>query len=182
MKTTSLADFNNSWYRSRSLTVKILWYAVNIIFFKASIPYPSGFKRNFLRLFGADVGKRVVIKPSVSIKYPWLLSIGDYTWIGERVVIDNLGFVLIEDNVCISQGAYLVSGSHDYRDPHFGLITREIKIKAGSWVGCQAILCPGAVMGHQSCLTAGSVLTGNLPANEIWQGNPAIYKRLRYLE
>ena len=53
----------------------------------------SGFKRFLLRLFGAKIGKGVVIKPCVNIKYPWKLRIGNYVWIGENVWIDNLDTV-----------------------------------------------------------------------------------------
>ena len=56
-----------------------------------------------MRLFGASVGKGVIINPRVNIKYPWKLVIGSNVWIGEKVWIDNLADVTIGDNVCLSQ-------------------------------------------------------------------------------
>src|SRR5947208_3121617 len=102
MNKTDLSSFNNSWYKpGRGFITRGLWYCVNVLHFKSFSPF--NWKKVFLlRLFGAKVGKGVVIKPGVNIKYPWRLKIGDNVWIGEKVWIDNLGDVVIEDNVCIS--------------------------------------------------------------------------------
>lgn len=89
----------------------------------------SSLRIRLLRLFGARMGKGVVIKPSVNIKYPWNLSIGDYSWIGENVWIDNLTHVAIGSNVCISQGAMLLCGNHDYKRPTFDLMVKPIVIE-----------------------------------------------------
>ena len=86
-----------------------------------------GFRRFLLRLFGAKIGKKVIIRPSVKVTYPWKLSIGDYSWIGEDVWIDNLEQVIIGSNVCISQGAMLLCGNHNYKKVTFDLIIGEIK-------------------------------------------------------
>src|SRR6476661_10287091 len=100
---TDLSRFNNDWYKKGGSRVKRLaWYVLNVAFFNSAFPFIS-FKRFLLRLFGAKVGKGVVIKPYVNIKYPWRLSIGNHVWIGERVWIDNLGLVVMHDNTCISQ-------------------------------------------------------------------------------
>ena len=79
------------------------------------VPYPSTFKAIILRVFGAKVGKGLVIRTHVRIKQPWRLSIGDHVWIGESVWIDNLVQVAIASNVCLSQGAFLLTGNHDYK-------------------------------------------------------------------
>src|SRR4051812_45254506 len=98
-KQTQLSSFNNSWYKpGRNIVVRFAWYCVNSFFFKTSCPW-NFLKIFFLRLFGAKVGNAVVIKPNTNIKYPWRLKIGNNVWIGESVWIDNLGDVLIEDNV-----------------------------------------------------------------------------------
>ncbi len=96
---TDLSKYNNSWYQpGGNMLSRICWYFINILFFMNPLNPLSGLKVFLLRLFGAKVGKGVVIKPGVNIKYPWLLSIGDYTWIGERVWIDNLAKVTIGRN------------------------------------------------------------------------------------
>ena len=170
---TDLSSFNNDWYKpGRSILVRALWYAVNWLFFKSSFPH-YGLKRFFLRLFGAKVGKGLIIKPHVSIKYPWLLVIGNHVWIGEEVWIDNLAKVTLKDNSCISQGALLLCGNHNYKKTTFDLIVGEITLEEGSWAGAKTVVCPGVRMGANSLLTVGSIATASLEANWIYQGNPA---------
>ena len=129
--------------------------------------------------FGASIGRGVVIKPNVNIKYPWRLSIGDYSWIGENVWIDNLANVHIGNNCCISQGAMLLCGNHDYKKETFDLKTGEIRIEDGAWVGARCTVCPGVNIGENAVLSVGSVTSKNLESNGIYQGNLAILKRNR---
>jgi putative colanic acid biosynthesis acetyltransferase WcaF len=133
----------------------------------------SSLKIIILRLFGAKIGKGVTIKTGINVKYPWKLKIGDYCWIGENVWIDNLNMVTIEDNVCISQGALLLCGNHNYKRSTFDLIVGEIKLKQGSWVGAKAIVCQGVTLNSHSILSVGSVATKDLQGYGIYQGNPA---------
>ncbi len=58
---------------------RVLWYFTNVLFFISPLIPVSSLKVALLRLFGAKVGKGVNIKPSVNIKFPWKLSIGDYS-------------------------------------------------------------------------------------------------------
>ena len=171
---TDLAQFSNSWYSPKAgLFKRIAWYMVNAVFFINPIFAGSGWKRFFLRSFGAKVGKGVVIKPAVNIKYPWLLSIGDYSWIGEGVWIDNLAEVTIESNVCISQGALLLCGNHNYKKREFDLQIGKIVLQEGVWIGAKSTVCPGVVCASHAVLAVGSVATQNLDAYSIYQGNPA---------
>jgi len=126
-----------------------------------------------LKLFGASVGNGVVIKPNVNIKYPWFLRIGDYSWIGEDVWIDNLAKVEIGSHVCISQGAFLLCGNHDYTKPSFDLMVKPIIIEDGVWVGAKSVVCPGVTCFSHAILSVGSIATKNLEAYSIYQGNPA---------
>src|SRR5690606_23230667 len=96
-----------------------LWYFTNLLFLNAGWLPSSGIRVFMLRCFGAKIGKGVIIKPFVNIKYPWLLSIGNHCWIGENVWIDNLAQVQIGNHVCVSQGAMLLTGNHNYKDPAF---------------------------------------------------------------
>ena len=95
----------------------------------------SSIKIGLLRLFGAKIGTGVLLKPGISIKFPWELEVGDHSWIGESTSIDNLAKVTIGSSVCISPGSYIVSGSHDMSDPAFGPTQEPIVIEDGSWVG-----------------------------------------------
>ena len=153
--------------------MRFLWYFINIIFFKSSLFPFNSLKLFLLRLFGCSLGKGVVIKPNVNIKYPWKLSLGNYVWIGEQVWIDNLDNVTVGNHVCISQGAILICGSHDYKKPSFDLITKEIILNDGVWIGTKSIILPGVVAESHAILSAGSVMSKNLENYTIYRGNPA---------
>ncbi len=134
-----------------------------------------------LRLFGARLGQGVIIKPAVNIKYPWLLSVGNHVWIGEQVWIDNLAPVTIGDHACLSQGAMLLTGNHNYQTPTFDLIIKPIVLENGAWVGAKALVCPGVTVYAHAVLAAGSVATRPLESYTIYQGNPAVAVRPRNL-
>lgn len=176
--------YNNDWYKTKigaSRVKQILWYYVNIIVFKSALLPASGIKVKLLKLFGAKMGTNVVVKPNVNIKYPWLLQIGNHCWIGENVWIDNLSHVTIGNNVCLSQGAMLLTGNHDYTKESFDLIVREIVLEDGVWIGARAVVCPGVVCASHSILTVQSVATKNMDAYNIYQGNPATVIKERKL-
>jgi putative colanic acid biosynthesis acetyltransferase WcaF len=172
---TDLSSYNNSWYNTGGSFVKrTLWFYVNAVVFKTSLLPSNGAKAFLLRLFGAKIGKGVELKPCINIKYPWLLEIGDYTWIGEQVWIDNLTQVKIGSNACLSQGAMLLTGNHNYTVPTFDLIVKPITIEDGGWIGAKATVCPGVTVQSHAVLTAGSIATKNMEAYGIYQGNPAV--------
>ena len=182
MPTTRLDHFDNSAYKPGSSLARVLWVLVLGLFFQTWLPWPSLFKRGWLRLFGAKVGCGVVIKPRVTIKYPWKLSIGDHCWIGEKVWIDNLGQVTLGNNCCLSQGALLLCGNHNYKKPTFDLIVGDITLEDGVWIGARASLGPGLACGSHSVLAMGSMATSNLETWGIHQGNPAQKIRHRAIE
>ena len=133
----------------------------------------SGPKRVLLRLFGTSLGRGLVLKPRVRIKFPWRLTVGDHCWIGEGVWIDNLAPVTLGDNVCLSQGVYLCTGGHDHTRPTFDLITKPITVESEAWVGAMSVLLPGVTVGRGAVVAAGSVVTKDVPAGMIVGGNPA---------
>lgn len=145
---------------------------VSASFFQSRFPV-NGIKVFLLKLFGARIGPGLVIKPSVNIKSPWLLKAGAHCWIGEHVWIDNLVPVSLGDNCCLSQGAMLLTGNHNYKKSTFDLITGEIHLEDGVWIGAKAVVCPGVKCRSHALLTVGSVATSTLEAYSIYQGNPA---------
>lgn len=179
---TDLLKFDNSWYNPGGLFKRFLWYVINICFFMNPLFSSSSLKILLLRLFGAKIGIGVIIKPSVNIKYPWNLKVGNNVWIGERVWIDNLGEVMIEDNACISQGALILSGNHNYKKQSFDLIVKDILIEEGVWIGAKSIVCQGVTCRSHSVLTLGSVAAKDLDPYSIYQGNPAVKIRDRIIE
>ncbi|WP_187260573.1 WcaF family extracellular polysaccharide biosynthesis acetyltransferase [Pontibacter beigongshangensis] len=178
-----LSIYNNDWYSPGAGVVKrTVWYFVNVMFFINPLNPVNGLKVWLLRIFGAKVGQRVVVKPGVNIKYPWFLRIGSHVWLGEEVWIDNLTEVVIQDHVTVSQGAMLLTGSHNYKATSFDLQVGKIVLEEGTWIGARATVCPGVTCGTHSVLAVGSVATHRLEPYTIYQGNPAIPKRGRNIQ
>lgn len=179
---TDLSKYNNDWYQpGGSVLKKTCWYVLHAIFIHSAFPF-SSFKVFLLRLFGASIGTSVTIKPNVTIKYPWHLTIGNHVWIGEQVWIDNLSRVTIKNNCCVSQGAMLLCGNHDYSKTSFDLIVKDITLEEGVWIGAKSIVCPGVSIGSHSVLTVNSVATSNLEPWGIYQGNPAVKIKERVIK
>jgi len=178
---SDLSSFNNDWYRPGSSVKRLLWYFFNVLFLLNPLNPFVGLKIFVLKMFGAKIGVGVIIKPKVSVKYPWKLEIGANTWIGENVWIDNLDVVKIGANCCLSQGALLLSGNHNYKKKSFDLLVRPITIEDGVWIGARSIVIQGVVMKSHSILTVNSVATTSLDAYGIYQGNPAVKIRERII-
>lgn len=169
-----LSSYRQGDYQpGRNAVVRALWYFTSLFWFESGwFPF-RGVKAFLLRLFGARVGSGVVIKPHVRIKFPWRLTVGDHVWIGQGVWIDNLADVTIGNHCCVSQEAYLCTGSHDHRRPTFDLMTAPIVLEEGSWIGARAMVLPGRTIGPHAVVAAGSVVTKDVPAEAIVGGNPA---------
>lgn len=177
-----LGQYSNKNYFPGNRLKRALWYFFNLFFMVNKYNPFSGLRRSVLRLFGAKIGKKVVIKPGVNVKYPWFLEIGDFSWIGEDVWIDNLGKVKIGANVCVSQGALLLSGNHNYKKSTFDLMVNEIILEDGVWIGAKSIVNGGVTCHSHAILTSGSVTSANLEAYKIYKGNPATFVRNRVME
>ncbi|MES2519793.1 MAG: WcaF family extracellular polysaccharide biosynthesis acetyltransferase [Bacteroidota bacterium] len=178
---TDLSKFNNDWYNPGSKIKLLSWFLVNSLIINNYLPIPVSLKIFVLRLFGAKIGHKVMIKPKVNIKYPWLLELGNYVWIGELVWIDNFVKVTIEDNSCISQGAMLLTGNHNYKKNTFDLIPGEIYLEKGVWIGAKSVVCGGVKCKSHAVLAVNSVATKDLKSYTIYQGNPAIEIRERVI-
>lgn len=164
---------SNKFDRGASRLKEALWILVRAIFFLTSLPWPSRFRVLLLRLFGAQIGQGVVVRSRVNIWFPWRLTIHDHVWLGDEVFILNLANVTIESNVCVSQRAFLCTGSHDHRKREFPLITKPIVVRSGSWLAAQVFVGPGVEFGANSVASAGSVVLTNVPPDVKVRGNPA---------
>jgi putative colanic acid biosynthesis acetyltransferase WcaF len=161
-------------YTNNRLTPRlVLWFFLGDCMLRSWLP-GSMWRRALLRCFGAVIGSKVVIKPHVRVKYPWRLCIGDYSWIGEHAWIDNLDWVRIGANVCVSQGAYLCTGNHDYRDTSFPYRLGAINVESEAWICAMSSLAPGVTVGRGAILGLGSVATSSLNPMTRYQGNPAV--------
>jgi putative colanic acid biosynthesis acetyltransferase WcaF len=125
----------------------------------------------------------VTIKPGVVVKFPWRLEIGDYSWIGERVWLDNLAEIRVGSHCCLSQGVYLCTGNHDWSRSGFNLVVAPIIVQDQVWLAARSSVGPGVTVGCGAVLSLGSIATRNLSSWHIHQGSPAIaIKPRRHLE
>lgn len=142
------------------------------VLFKLSPQVFYGWRRFLLRLFGAKIGKKAIIRPSVTITYPWKVQIGDYSWIGDDVVLYSLGDIVIGENVVISQKSYLCTGSHDYLKMDFPIYQKPIRICNQSWIATDVYIAPGVTIGEGTVVGARSSVFKDIPANKICMGSP----------
>ena len=182
-KRVDLSTYNNSWFKKgASLFKRVLWHLANFFILKSHIVPLSFTKVVILRLFGAKIGSNVTIKPGVNVKYPWKLKVGNNCWIGENVWIDNLDEVTLADNVCISQGAFLLCGNHNFKSSSFDLMLGPITIESGAWLGAKSIVCPGVTVASHAILSVGSLANKDLEPYTIYKGNPAVKCKERIVE
>ena len=167
--------------RGAGVLKESLWLIVSSVLFRLCPFSFSALKRLTLRTFGARVGKGVVIKPQVKIAFPWKLTIGDHVWLGEECWLLNLERITIGSNVCISQRAFLCTGSHNHKLPTFDLITKPITVEDGAWIGAACWVGPGVTVGNHAVLAVGSVATDDLQPFGIYRGNPAVLLKQRVI-
>ena len=169
-----LKSFDNSNFdRGASRGRELIWMVVSALSVAGPLP-GSAWRAAILRAFGAEIARGVVLKPGVRVKFPWRLSIGENSWIGERVWIDNLAEVRIGHDACVSQGAYLGTGNHDWTSPAFDLVTGEITIEDHCWIGAHARVAPGTHMEQGAVLGIGALGAGRLTRWTIYGAPKAV--------
>jgi putative colanic acid biosynthesis acetyltransferase WcaF len=168
-----LRQYNQSGFeRGRSGWFILLWWLAQAIVFPIT---PHSFhapRRSLLRWFGARIGKGVVIRPTARFTYPWKVEVGDYSWIGDDVVFYSLNYIRVGEHCVISQKTYLCTGSHDYQDPTFGLVTAPITIGNGTWLATDCFVAPGVEIGANSVIGARSSVFSHIPNQQVCWGTP----------
>lgn len=175
-----LSKYDQSWYdRGRPSWYVLLWWFVQAVTFPLTLHFMSGVRCAILRLFGARIGKNVLIRPTARFTYPWKIAIGDYSWIGDDVVLYSLDQINIGNHCVISQKSYLCTGSHDIHDPAFGLQTASINIGDGAWVAADCFVAPGVTIGVNAVIGARSSVFCDMPAGQVCRGTPCRPKHSR---
>lgn len=171
-----------NYSRGKNSIIILLWWIIQGTFFRYSLHNMYMFRNVLLRMFGANIGENVKIRASAKFTYPWNISIGENSWIGDNVQLYSLDFITVGSNCVVSQESYLCTGTHDIKDPHFGLLTNPIIVKDGSWVATDVFIYPGVVIHEMAVIAARSTVTTDIPANEVYAGSPAKYVKKRFKE
>lgn len=176
----TLSDFRlPKGYRGRSIIWVQAWRIVKATFFRLSPRRANNYRALLLRIFGARIGKSVIIRPSVDIEYPWKLAIANYSWIGEKVIIYNHAFIDIGENCVISQYSHLCTGDHDPQSPSFEILSKPISIGSRAWIATDVFVGPGVTIGESSVIGARSSVFRDLPAGVVAHGSPCRVSRSR---
>lgn len=168
LRTYDLSNFD----RGKPAWVVMLWWLVQAIAFPLSLHNFNGFRCYLLRLFGAEIGTRVVIRPSARFIFPWKVKIGDYSWIGDDVVFYSIDRITVGSHSVVSQKSYLCTGSHDINNSSFDLITAPIHIGNGVWIATDCFIAAGVKIGSNSVIGARSSVMKSIPQEQVAWGTP----------
>ncbi|MBW4652409.1 MAG: hormogonium polysaccharide biosynthesis acetyltransferase HpsU [Kaiparowitsia implicata GSE-PSE-MK54-09C] len=158
--------------RGRPGWLILLWWLVQAIAFPVTLHSMNGLRCNLLRLFGATIGRGVIIRPTARFTYPWKVTIGDYSWIGDDVVFYSLDTIQVGTHCVVSQKAYLCTGTHDIQDSAFGLVTGAIAIGNGAWLATDCFISPGVYIGSNAVIGARSMVLTDMPEQQVCWGSP----------
>lgn len=160
-------------FRGRNPIYVQFWWLVQSTFFSLSPQFMYAWRRWLLRKFGADIGKGVLIRPSAKFTYPWKVTVGDNSWIGDNVDIYSLGYITIGKNSIISQKSYLCSGTHNYHLETFDIEAKSINIGDSVWVATDVFIAPGVTINNSAVIGARSSVFSDIEANTVCMGCPA---------
>jgi len=152
---------------------RAVWMLVGKPVFRMSFHNWYGFRARWLRLFGAQIGDGVAIRPTVNIEVPWMVHIDDDATVGDHAILYSLGKIKVGKRSIISQYAHLCAGTHDYADHTFRLLRTPVLIGDDVWIGADAFIGPGVTVGSLSVVGARSSTYKDLPERRVCVGNPA---------
>jgi len=160
-------------FRGRGAFTVQLWWLIQHTLFAMSPQFMYGWRCFLLRCFGAKIGEKVIIRPTARITYPWKLTIGDFSWVGDNAELYTLGEIEIGSNVVISQKSYLSAASHDYQVETFDIYAQKITIKDEVWLATDVFVAPGVTVERGALVGARSSVFEDMPEGMICLGSPA---------
>jgi len=179
MKTMYQKDkYSSPWPLSLRIK-KFIWDIVWALFCRPT-PKPFNFFRVLIfRLFGGVASEHVFIHQSVRIHFPWNVTLGKRACLGERAWIYSVGNIEVGSGVTVAQEVFLCTATHDFNSKKNELVVGSIQIAEGAFISARVILLPNIMVGKNSIVGAGSVVTKNIEDNRVFAGNPA--KLIRHL-
>ena len=168
LRTYDLSNFD----RGKPTWIIMLWWLVQAIAFPLTLHNFNRSRCYLIRLFGAEIGTGVVIRPSARFIFPWKVKIGDYSWIGDDVVFYSIDRITVGSHSVVSQKSYLCTGSHDINKSSFDLITAPIAIGNGVWIATDCFIAAGVEIGSNSVIGARSSVMKSIPSRQVAWGTP----------
>lgn len=160
-------------FRGRPALIVQLWWLVQATLFRWSPQFMYSWRAFLLRLFGAKIGQGVIIRPTVTITYPWKLTLGNNSWIGDDTTLYTLGELEIGNNTVISQKSYICTASHDINSPNFDIFNKKVIIGSKVWLAADVFVAPGVTIADGCVVGARSSVFTDLPAMMLCLGTPA---------
>ena len=151
--------------------VVYLWAICELIFVTNPFQFSSSVRVRVLRLFGAKVGEGVIMRPRLRVKFPWKLSVGARSWIGEGVWIHNQDRIDIGNDVVVSQESFLTTGTHAFRGD-MALETHPVVIEDGVWITTRCVVLAGSRIRRSALVLPNTVVRGEVPAGTLF-GTPS---------
>lgn len=161
----------------RTILAAATKYATNHVI--AHIPFHSVRLAWYRRVLGWRIGPRASILLGQHVQMAGVRSSGSKVSIGRGSIINancllyTTGGLVIGDNVSISSGTWLVTGTHDVNDLHF--LDKYLPIVIGNtvWIGVRATILAGVTIGEGAVIMAGAVVTRDVPPYAVVGGVPA---------
>lgn len=169
---------NGSFTTGRSKTYIGLWLLLEWLLVTNPLQISSAVRVRTLRMFGAEIGSGVIMRQRIRVKFPWRLTIGDRSWIGEGVWIHNQGELSIGSDTVISQESFLTTGSHDLHRT-MDLVIKPVRIGNGVWITSRCMVLQGVEIGDNTVVLPGSVVDKSLQPQSIYGGVPARFIKPR---
>jgi putative colanic acid biosynthesis acetyltransferase WcaF len=166
-QTRDLSRFTGAGYDvGRGVVWRAAWLLVSgSVFMRWWMPAKA--RVAILRAFGANIGDGVLIRHRVRIHWPWKLSVGSNSWVGEGAWLLNLERITVGKDSCISQEAFICTGSHDRRSATFEFDNAPIVIGDGVWIAARAVVLRGVTVEDGAVVGAGTVVSRSVPRNGV---------------
>ncbi|MCD6298163.1 MAG: acyltransferase [Deltaproteobacteria bacterium] len=143
---------------------------------------PGGFgkeiRKRYLKKHFKACGAGLVLHEDLRFRNIQNLSLGDSVRIGPGCFVQAAGGVTIGNNVLLGPRVMICSTNHVYALREMpimeqGYENRPVSIGDDVWVGANAFILPGRIIGRGCVVAASSVVKGNIQPFSVMAGNPA---------
>lgn len=132
------------------------------------------FRKMGARILLKNVGEGCFFSRCLDIRSPYRISIGSFTRINKKVLLDGRGASLvIGNNVDIAQEVNIWTLQHDYNDPYYRAVGKSVIIEDYVWIASRATILPGVTIGRGAVVASCAVVTKDVPPLSVVAGVPA---------